>query len=243
MIASITLPDGAGGVRRYTDMPMPGLITTRYPAGPGVPTAGRPRGGGTSGVPTAAGDDPLVNNPLHRIPWFGLPDSLFPPSQRLGVTMLSGALPTSKATSLASMTGANPVSAWPIMVLDPARMATVPGWKPPDGATLNDLKTVAVAAPPIDVARIEGTNGLLQPLGSAVPVFVYQAIFGFNGSEPVHQDSRSSRDDTVSMAEMNNDYTPWPTALRFTMTLHDPKLALSAGRTFQFVVDLPNQPR
>jgi hypothetical protein len=110
-------------------------------------------------------------------------------------------------------------------------------------AVATDLKSVAVAAPPIDVARIEGTNGLLRPLGTNIPVYVYQAIFGFNGSDPVHIESRGTRDDTVSMAEMRNDYTPWPTALRFTMTLHDPKLAMSSGRTFQFVVDLPNPPR
>ena len=238
MVASIVLPDGSGGVRRYTDMAMPGLLTSRFPASPSPPTVGRPKGGGSAGVPATA-DDPLVNNPLHRIPWFGIPDSLLPPAQRSGVTMLSGGLVTSKATSLAAMTGTNPVAAWPITVLDPAKVATLAA----NTAAAADLKSVAVAAPPIDVARIEGTNGLLRPLGASVPVFVYQAIFGFNGSEPVHMDHRHSRDETVSMSEMRNDYTPWPTALRFTMTLHDPKLSLSAGRTFQFVVDLPHPPR
>lgn len=238
IVASIVLPDGNGGVRRYTDMPMPGLITSRYPEGPAQPTVGRPRGGGAAGVPAAA-DDPLTNNPLHRIPWFGMPDSLLPPAQRTGVTMLSGGLVTSKATSLASMTGTNPVAAWPITVLDPSKRATIAAGV----ATTTDLKTMAVAAPPIDVARIEGTNGLLRPLGLSVPVYVYQAIFGFNGAAPVHVDGRNTRDETVSMREMRNDYTPWPAALRFTMTLHDPKLAMSSGRTFQFVVDLPNAPQ
>jgi prepilin-type N-terminal cleavage/methylation domain-containing protein len=240
LIASIVLPDGNGGVRRYTDMAMPGLITHRFPANTAPTQAGRPRGGGASGVPPI-GDDPLTNNPTHRIPWFGLPDTLFPPAQRTGVTMLAGGLVTSKATSLNSMTSTNPVSAWPITVLDPAKRQEVRDDGNPFTAT--DLKSVAVAAPPIDVARIEGTNGLLRPLGTNIPVYVYQAIFGFNGSDPVHIESRGTRDDTVSMAEMRNDYTPWPTALRFTMTLHDPKLAMSSGRTFQFVVDLPNPPR
>ncbi len=31
---------------------------------------------------------------------------------------------------------------------------------------------------------------------------------------------------------------PWPAAIRFTMTLHDPRGVLEGGRTFQFVVNL-----
>ncbi|MCA9289771.1 MAG: prepilin-type N-terminal cleavage/methylation domain-containing protein [Phycisphaerales bacterium] len=40
----------------------------------------------------------------------------------------------------------------------------------------------------------------------------------------------------------SNRKTPWPSALRITMTLHDTKDRLTNGRTVQFVVDLP-QPR
>ncbi len=42
---------------------------------------------------------------------------------------------------------------------------------------------------------------------------VYEAIFGYDESA-----------------------TPWPTAIRFTMTLHDPRGVIEGGRTFQFVV-------
>ncbi len=42
---------------------------------------------------------------------------------------------------------------------------------------------------------------------------VYEAIFGYD-----------------------QDATPWPTAIRFTMTLHDQRGVIEGGRTFQFVV-------
>ena len=237
LIASVNIPDRKGGLVRWADMPMAGLITCKYPASPNPPVAGKPRGGGTTGVPST--ENPLVNNPTGRIPWFGLPDAIFPPAQRTGVTMLSGALPNSVATGFAQAAGTNPTLPTAISVLDPAKVTTLSA----GSATAADTKAVAVAAPPIDIARIEGMRGLLRPLGTTVPVFVYQAIFGPNGDEPVTNGARQTRDETVSVREMRNDYTPWPTALRFTMTLHDPNLALSSGRTFQFVVDLPNAPR
>ena len=249
--ASISVARPAGGTQAVADISLPGLITTRYP-GSSTTTAGRPRGGGSAGVPANAADDPLLNNPLHRIPWFGLPDALFPPQQRTGVTMLAGALaPDFQGASTgsvasgwagavaASPTSANPVLATPISILDPAKRQTIAAGR----AAATDTLTVAVAGPPIDVARIEGTRGILRPLGTKVPVFVYQAIFGFNGSEPITAEPGFTRDETASLREVRNDYTPWPTALRFTMTLHDPKLALSAGRAFQFVVDLPKAPQ
>ncbi len=55
-------------------------------------------------------------------------------------------------------------------------------------------------------------------------VRMYEAIFGYNQSDP-------SRD----------GFTPWPSALRITMTLHDPKTRLERGRTFQFVIRLPKR--
>ena len=101
------------------------------------------------------------------------------------------------------------------------------------------MVTVAIAAPPLDAARIEGTRGLLRPMGDAVPVYVYQATFGFNGDRPFTTVERKTSDGTVRPRQLNPDYTPWPTALRFTYTLHDPKLTMETGRTYQVIVDLP----
>lgn len=38
-----------------------------------------------------------------------------------------------------------------------------------------------------------------------------------------------------------NTYSPWPTALRITMRLHDPGNVIPGGRVFQFIVPLPKQ--
>jgi len=195
VVATVVVPNGSQSVQRFADIPMPGLIVSRYPS-IATPTApGKPRGGGKSGVPVT-NEDPLLNNPMHRIPWFGLPDALFPPAQRSGVTMLSGALPTSRATGFALVAAADPVFPTPVHVMDPAKQGALGA----NAATLGDVKTVAVLAPPIDAARIEGTNGLLRPLGAGIDVWVYQAVFGFNGEMPVAEAGRGSRDDTVSVS-------------------------------------------
>jgi len=71
------------------------------------------------------------------------------------------------------------------------------------------------------------------PAGSGV--YVYEAFFGYNQSEP--------RDATGALWPLVSpkSYTPWPTALRITMTLHDPEGRLENGREVQFVIDLPRQ--
>lgn len=84
------------------------------------------------------------------------------------------------------------------------------------------------------------------------PVRVYEAFFGYNqdvalgppeflvlpgtfvpGYPP---DSAPSDVPRVDLG-----YTPWPTAIRVTMTLHDTKSRLEAGREFQFVIKLPQR--
>jgi hypothetical protein len=40
---------------------------------------------------------------------------------------------------------------------------------------------------------------------------------------------------------MREDYTPWPTQIRVTATIHDPRLVLDRGREFQFVLDVPKR--
>ena len=67
-----------------------------------------------------------------------------------------------------------------------------------------------------------------------MPVWVYTAVFGFNGRTP-------ATPDVNGRMILRDDFTPWPSALRITMRLHDPKLNIASGRTFQFVVDLPPQ--
>jgi len=89
---------------------------------------------------------------------------------------------------------------------------------------------------------IEGTAGaaanspaaILAPFGSNVPVRVYTAVFGFNQDE-----AYTVTPDGFKVAR--EDYTPWPTQIRITATIHDPRLVLDRGREFQFVLDVPKR--
>jgi len=224
------LPDATLS-NRLLNVPMPGVLLSKWPA------VSWSQLGATSTTPYPVAGIDLSPTATPQVPWFGLPDSLFPPSQRSGVTSLAGGLPGSAAKPLATVTNASGARSYatPIQILDPKRSAGIAAV----AAVPADLVTVAVAAPPIDAARIEGTRGLLRPLGDAVPMYVYQATFGFNGDRPYTTVERQTADATVRPRQLNPDYTPWPTALRFTYTLHDPKLAMETGRTYQVIVELP----
>ena len=154
--------------------------------------------------------------------------------------MLAGPLLTSKGRSLQlSIPGIpniiDPLStnyATPIEVLKPEVLMDPNRTAP---FTLSDVNIVAIATPPIDCARIEGIDGIARPQGDTTNIYTYQAIFGPNGDKPYREVKFPGGSERV----LRTDYTPWPTALRFTITLHDPKLAPSQGRVFQFVVELP----
>jgi len=223
------LPDAANP-KRLLNVPLAGMMLTKWPQAT------------WSTLGSAVPDFPISQIQIPKgvvahVPWFGLPDTLFPYSQRRGVTTLAGGLSLSVAKPLAkagSSSGA--VSyATPIQILDSTKSKFIDAEK----AIPEDMVTVAIAAPPLDAARIEGTRGLLRPMTDSVPVFVYQATFGFNGDRPFTTVERKTIDKTVRPRQLNPDYTPWPTALRFTYTLHDPKLTMETGRTYQVIVDLP----
>lgn len=65
-----------------------------------------------------------------------------------------------------------------------------------------------------------------------VPVEIYEAFFGYNQSNPLDEDGN---------ADADLGYTPWPNAIRITMTLHDPETKLENGKVFQFVINLPGR--
>lgn len=69
-------------------------------------------------------------------------------------------------------------------------------------------------------------------------VVVYEAIFGYNQDQPLDPLTESPWvPDPPNRAVA---YTPWPSAIRITMVLHDPEAKLEAGRQVQFVIDLPD---
>lgn len=122
---------------------------------------------------------------------------------------------------------------------------------------VDQIPHVAPPGPPVDppgfevtnrhmflVARsIEGVRDPQNPQSPAVvrrpfpnypDVRVYTAVFGFNQEEAYVV----TPDGTVVLRD---DYTPWPTQLRITATIHDPRLVLDRGREFQFVIDVPKR--
>ena len=70
----------------------------------------------------------------------------------------------------------------------------------------------------------------------------YTAVFGFNTDQPFVRDStgRVARDFNGSPM-YRTDYTPWPSALRISMVLHDPDATIEGGREVQFTVPLPER--
>lgn len=216
------LPDSTHS-GRINDIPLPGVMLASWP-GP---------------VPGFPGRIDILSSVTPKMPWFGIPDTLLPPAQRSGATTLAGGLPTSQAAMLGAAKfppGTGTLThATAIQVLKSASAGTVEAGT----AQQSDMAVVAVAGPPIDPVRIEGSSGLKQPFGAGVPVYVYRAVFGWNGDRPYTTVERKTVDPNIRKRQLNPDYTPWPTALRFTFTLHDPKLTMPSGRTYQFIVDLP----
>ena len=91
----------------------------------------------------------------------------------------------------------------------------------------------------INPSVIEGVNPIIYPLGPTGPIKIYTAVFGFNGDKPVFQTMSMQANGT---AAIRDDYTPWPTALRITMQLHDPEKRIEEGKTLQLIVELPKRP-
>lgn len=104
----------------------------------------------------------------------------------------------------------------------------------------------------------------LLPTDPSAPVRVYEAFFGPNqsvpfgrlvsrdidgvgGTEPPQLVPLSNPDltilnpDGVPIDLFDHRYTPWPSAIRITMTLHDTEGKLSSGREVQFIVRLPQR--
>ncbi|MCP4836259.1 MAG: prepilin-type N-terminal cleavage/methylation domain-containing protein [Phycisphaera sp.] len=74
-------------------------------------------------------------------------------------------------------------------------------------------------------------------------VLVYRAYFGLNGDEPFVRD-RGGRPLTLPGSNaplLRGDYTPWPSALRITATVHDAKGTIEGGRSIQFTLPLPRR--
>lgn len=74
--------------------------------------------------------------------------------------------------------------------------------------------------------------GFMNPYGTEAGVRIYEAIFGYNRSRPLNQ---------FGEPDPALGYTPWPSAIRVTVVMHDPAGRMEHGREFQFVIDLPRR--
>jgi type II secretory pathway pseudopilin PulG len=116
------------------------------------------------------------------------------------------------------------------------------------------LEQVGGVAAPIFAPSIEGPVGaqVLPVVGGGIPaqrVWCYTSVFGFNGTEPTFR-VRSNQNPVTGAVIAGQptdwvvprlDYTPRPSAVRITMTLHDPDRRIDGGREFTFVIDLPER--
>ena len=94
---------------------------------------------------------------------------------------------------------------------------------------------------PLVPSVIEGVNPIIYPLGPTGPIKIYTAVFGFNGDKTDFQIIDPTRLLGFTVDD-RDDYTPWPTALRITMQLHDPEKRIEEGKTLQLIVELPKRP-
>jgi hypothetical protein len=105
----------------------------------------------------------------------------------------------------------------------------------PEKRTNYHMRSVAQAIEGLQTGS-ETTQAIAvkAPFGTEVPVRVYTAVFGFNQEEAF-----TVTPDGINVAR--DDFTPWPTEIRVTCTLHDPRLVLERGREFQFVLSVPKR--
>ncbi len=116
------------------------------------------------------------------------------------------------------------------------------------------LEEVGGLAAPLYAPSIEGPAGaqVLAVVGGGIPpqsAWSYTSVFGFNGTEPTFR-VRSNQNPVTGAVIAGQptdwvvprlDYTPRPSAVRITMTLHDPDRRIDGGREFTFVIDLPER--
>jgi hypothetical protein len=120
-------------------------------------------------------------------------------------------------------------------------------WTLSHGDPPNGFPWLAAPEGPVNPLTIEGLTVSDPVLGTGDPILVsYSATFGYNETRAL--DDRTVMGNTnfalpwyTGDPDSPDMYTPWPSALRITMRLHDPANRLTAGKPVQFVVDLPER--
>jgi hypothetical protein len=93
-----------------------------------------------------------------------------------------------------------------------------------------------LVAQTVEGSAVSGATSpaVTRPFPGQDRIRVYTAVFGFNQDEAYVV----TPDGTVVLRDA---FTPWPTQIRVTATIHDPRLVLDRGREVQFVLDVPKR--
>lgn len=124
----------------------------------------------------------------------------------------------------------DPALEQPWFGLDPDLNGNLPSYGPRGVARLTQWmldNPQSAAGRPIFPAIIETVD-------NSDPIILYEAFFGFN---------REMALDLDGTPNVDLGYTPWPSAIRITMTVHDTDTRLESGRELQFVIELPARVR
>ncbi|MHC4130048.1 MAG: hypothetical protein ACYSUR_18220, partial [Planctomycetota bacterium] len=103
----------------------------------------------------------------------------------------------------------------------------------------NDLDPATERPETILPDNVEPSGSLQTPTAADIEAtgsIVYEAVFGYNQDRPLDPTGNQW---VFDPANEQVAYTPWPSAIRITMVLHDSETKLEAGRQIQFVIDLP----
>lgn len=124
-----------------------------------------------------------------------------------------------------------PVPSWP---MNPGvRGVRAYGSLPPNG-TAGALYTAATTIMPVN----SFPNNIEAQIVNTPTLKDYWAIFGYNSDQPIDP---STGNPWPTTPPVQVAYTPFPSAIRVTMTLHDAEGRLEGGREFQFVIRLPRR--
>jgi len=110
---------------------------------------------------------------------------------------------------------------------------------------LNDLvgSPLGAATDAIRLAVEGGAPAVYSPYGQNIPIRIYTAVFGFNSDKQAFVPLQDPAPNAPAVTAIERaDYTPWPTAIRLTMQLHDSENRIEQGRTVQLVIELPRRP-
>jgi competence protein ComGC len=168
---------------------------------------------------------PAAKEPTERVrpqPWFGFPDNY-------SDTLVTGSNPEFKIPDWQRL-GVR-------LAQDPTVMPAI-DYQGTEFVDQTNLQMRAIARQiegwQIPLPNNTSPGAVMAPYGPSVPIRTYTAVFGFNQDE-----AYTVTPDGFVVAR--DDYTPWPTQIRVTCTIHDPRLVLDRGREFQFVLDVPKR--